>query len=454
MKKIILPALICFISSSAFALNLKQALTKSYKNNEEIELNQSNFLTEIEQFPEALSAFMPRVSIGGSLSEERGSSKPFQGSFSKTNTNKKRTRYLTVKQPVFSGWSSVSQLKAAQSTFRKSRSDYYSKEQEILLKTIEAYIDCIASREKHEISKVSVKANKVILESVEERLKLGDSTRTELANAKEGVASAESKQAVAYANYETSKAQFINIFGEQPINIKMPSPITDIPISVDVLIDKALNSNLQLESARHAIKITKATENASKGQLLPQVNFEFQANDTINSNASSVLGASGKKRDRSSSASLSVNIPILSRGGAEYSEIRKAKQKKRQTAISFHNAIKSIKAQCRSSFAAYTAAKRRIDATDQAVEAASIAYDGAVQEEILGSKSIIDVLSAEAKLNQAKASNVDAKKDLILASYKIKSLIGGLTAKGLKLPVKYFEPEREFKRVKTKIIGF
>jgi outer membrane protein len=48
---------------------------------------------------------------------------------------------------------------------------------------------------------------------------------------------------------------------------------------------------------------------------------------------------------------------------------------------------------------------------------------------------------------------VDTEANYILAAYQIKSLEGNLTAKSLKLPVKYFEPEKEFKKVKMRIIG-
>ena len=108
----------------------------------------------------------------------------------------------------------------------------------------------------------------------------------------------------------------------------------------------------------------------------------------------------------------------------------------------------------RSSWFAFDATKFKIRATAQAVKAAEVAYEGTVQGEALGSKSIIDVLRAEERLNKARERNVDARKEVIVLSYKVRSFIGELTAKAMNLKVKYFSPEHEFKKAKRRIVGF
>ena len=64
------------------------------------------------------------------------------------------------------------------------------------------------------------------------------------------------------------------------------------------------------------------------------------------------------------------------------------------------------------------------------------------------------VIRAEERLNNARDSRVEACKGLALAAYRIKTLIGELTAKDMNLKVEYFEPEAEFKKIKMKIVGF
>jgi outer membrane protein len=153
-------------------------------------------------------------------------------------------------------------------------------------------------------------------------------------------------------------------------------------------------------------------------------------------------------------STLSVNVPILSKGGVEYSDVRKAKYKTRKAVLQLDAQIKQIKSQCKAAWERFNAAKARIEATSQGVKSAEIAYEGMVQEEMLGSKTIIDVITSEEKLIKAREVRVESQKELILASYSIKSLMGELTAEKMKLPVEYFNPDQEFKKLKLRIVGF
>lgn len=69
----------------------------------------------------------------------------------------------------------------------------------------------------------------------------------------------------------------------------------------------------------------------------------------------------------------------------------------------------------------------------------------------MGSKSITEVFLAEENLSRSKIQKVEAHKGAILAAYEIKALMGELTAKSLKLKVKYFTPEEEFQSLKRKL---
>jgi hypothetical protein len=64
MRTLFLFTLIALNSSTSLALELSEALTSGYNNNEKLKIIRSEFLNEIEQFPRALAGFMPRVSAG------------------------------------------------------------------------------------------------------------------------------------------------------------------------------------------------------------------------------------------------------------------------------------------------------------------------------------------------------------------------------------------------------
>ena len=285
----------------------------------------------------------------------------------------------------------------------------------------------------------------------EEKLKLGEATETEIASARAGLAAAETNRLTAYANFQSTKANFVRLFSIEPDDITMPSLPDSLPNSLDELVQKAIRLNPDIDSSRHSASAQKANEIAAKAELLPKVNFSVETGKGIPEQE-----LSGRKKNTlTTTSTLSVNIPIYAQGGAEYSKIRKAKNNTRSAIIGLDETIKQVRANSIGSWEGFEAAKSKIIATSQGIEAAQIAYDGTMQEEIVGVKTILDVLIAEGKLYEAKISKVDAHKSSILASYQIKALTGELTAKSLKLKVQHFSPEDEFKRIKKKlVIGF
>lgn len=454
MRKFYLAAASVLLVANSYAVTLEEALVSSYNNNEELYINRNNFLTEIEKFPRALAGFMPKISIQSQVTDlntKRDSTVPIIVRDNITNKSTRYTHVLVAEQPVFDGFSSMHDLRSAQAAFKAARSDFYSKEQDILLKNIEIYLDCVASEEKYKISQMSVKSNKVQFDAMQEKFKQGEATATDVASAKESYKSAEANMATALANRDFRYATFKQVTNILPENLKMPELPDGLVTNVDELFEIAGRTNLTIDGVRNKIVAAKADSAGAKGQLLPKVSFKIQTDKT---KYNVQKNDNGNINSRGLTSTLSVNIPILSRGGAEYSDIRKANHFYKRTMLTLDSSLKQLKAECVSVLSGFESAKKRLDATNQAVKSSEIAYDGMVQEEMLGSKTIIDVSIAEDRLSRARERLVDTQKDLLFTAYRLKSLTGELTAKALNLSVDYFEPEKEFKRVKFKIVGF
>lgn len=453
MYRLVLFTFITLNFSNSLALELNEALKSGYNNDEKLKIIRSDFLNEIEQFPRALAGFMPKISAGFDATDSKVTRKSnIAAGLDNTSTDNSRySKTLTLDQSIFNGGSSVAELKAAQSAFRASKGDYYAKEQNIFLEEITNYLNCVEATEKYNISKISVKSNRTQLEAVKEKFKLGESTETEVASAESGLATAQANQSIAYANFEAAKAEFLRVFALEATGIKMPELAANLPNSLEELVEIAIAANPNIISSQHSTKASKAGEYAAKGALLPQVSFRIQSGDTRYSPEDQLRQ---NFNSNSVTSTLSVNVPILSKGGVEYSDIRRAKYKTRKAVLQLDTQIKQIKSQCKASWEKFNAAKTRIAATSQGVKSGEIAYEGMLQEEMLGSKTIIDVIMSEEKLSKTREARVEAQRELILASYNIKSLMGELTAEKMKLPVEYFNPDQEFKKLKLRIVGF
>ncbi|WP_017443261.1 TolC family protein [Rickettsia gravesii] len=453
MRKLTTFIVTLLLTSSVVAVDLQEALTEGYKNNEELKAARIKFLDSIEQFPRAFSGFMP--SAGLQINRQNNKTKYNKKYADRLGLTPRATDSdqgaLTIQQSLFNGGSSVAALKAAQAGFRAARGAYYAGEQKILLNLITVYLDCFESKAKYDISESRVRTNIQQVNTVEEKLRLGEATEVDIATARAGLAAAETNKLAAYADFQGKKANFIRVFGIEPTNITMPELPKMLPASLDELTGRAAKLNPDIDSARHNVTSAKALEMAEKGKLLPQVSVQLQSGRTYYNPQDGINAIN----NRSYTTTLSVNIPIYPEGGAQYSRIRSAKNQTRNSAVQLDSAIKQTQAGVVSVWEGFETAKSRIVAANQGVDAAQISYDGTVQEEIVGSKTILDVLTAEEKLYEAKITRVDAYKSSVLAAYQMKLLIGELTAQSLKLKVKYFSPEEEFKTIKKKMfIGF
>ncbi len=86
-------------------------------------------------------------------------------------------------------------------------------------------------------------------------------------------------------------------------------------------------------------------------------------------------------------------------------------------------------------------------------QAAEVALNGVVQEEQVGSRTILDVLDAEQELLDARSNLVVATRNEVVASLELRQVIGTLTAHALALPVTPYDPEDNYRRVRGKWWG-
>ena len=83
------------------------------------------------------------------------------------------------------------------------------------------------------------------------------------------------------------------------------------------------------------------------------------------------------------------------------------------------------------SFEALRAARRQIAALDEQVQAAAAALEGTREEAIAGARTVLDVLNAELELFIAQIRRERALEQEVVASYRLRAAIGGLTLAGL-----------------------
>ncbi len=424
------------------AMTLHEAMAVAYKNNPELKAERAALKAIDESMPQALSGFLPNVSI----SYSRGQNKTrLNGTGSDTFTSDVRS--LNVNQPIFDGGSTVAAVNAASARIDAGRETLRNAVQNLLNNSVATYMDVLRTRE---VVKLSAHNENVLTEQLDatrQRFELGESTRTDVSQAESRLARATSDRITAEAEAVTAAANFKRIhLVEAPKLITMPKNLPPVPESYEEGLAQSLAGQPELQSLLHSYQAAGYNVHQQQGELLPEVDLVGRI--TRSENPSQFTQQSDDE-----SVTLDVVVPLF-QGGGEYSAIREAKRSKEQIAYQIDNARNIITQNFTDAWQQIITTKANIDASNANVTAAEIALDGVRKENEFGSRTILDILDAEQELFDAKVNLVTAERNHVVAVYNLLRSTGELSAEKLSLNTPIYDPQSHYRKVRNKVIGF
>jgi outer membrane protein len=433
LKKITSICCLALLTSSAYAKDISEYLADAYSNSDTLKQSQMKFKTEVEDYPAALTGFLPGASYNINKFAGANGKIPNENFMDSTSN----PSGINVNMNLFNGGGSMAVLRMAQTKYYTARLAFYDSEQKFLAESIKTYLDYYEAIQICKISDMTVEHSRKNLDSVEARLKLGEATKTDLAFAQSSYSASLSQKSDSMSKLIQAKTNFITSFGSDDENIALPE-IPDLRVvDKNDLQEKMLTSNLDLNHAKYAINTSKLQILASASRLAPSVS----ANLNVSSDSNYI-------------SSIGIQVPIFNNATNSYSETRKARYALRSATYNLNNITNKIRDLANVAWSQFESSKLQVQYLLEASDAGKLAYEGTVKEEEVGNKSILDVLEAQSKWNNTQIKYIEAQKNMLMAAYIIRQLSGQLTAKSLRLDTNLFEPEKEFKKIKFKLIGF
>ncbi len=433
------------LTSIARGETLEEALAMAYSTNPELAARRANLRTVDEEIAIAKSGYRPQA--GSNIEVTRSSTNP-DGSpaFGSTNQNYN----ASISQPLFRGYRTVNGVKSAQNSIYAGREQLRGTEQGVLFDAVSAYMDVI-----RDIAVVSLNQNQVQvlrrqLQATRDRFRVGELTRTDVAQSEARVSSAESQRIAAEGQLNISRDAYARVVGQEPGTLVKPS-LPVVPPTLDEAVAIAVQENPQLAAAKFVEQASQYDVQTAKGAVYPSANAVASAGRSDRSNTGNqVFGSSASTVG---SVGAQINIPLY-QAGAEYARVRQAKQRASQRRIEISVAERQVVEQARNAWAQYLTARANIAAQQSAVKANEVAAEGVRQEQSVGSRTILDVLDAEQELLNARVQLVLAERNASVASYGVLASIGRLDVKSLNLKVDAYDPTRHYENVKDKWFGW
>ncbi len=435
------------LASAAFALGagqvsaetLIEAMVSAYSSNPTLQAERARQRGTDELVPQALSGWRPTVNTEGTIAHVWSSA-----SGAGSSENDPKSVAIGLSQPIFRGLKTINGTKAAEANVEAGKQSLLAIEQDILFQAIQAYMNVIRDRQIVGLRQQNVNVLGKQLTAADERFKVGEITRTDVAQSRARVSGARSGVASANATLAASVANYINVVGHKPGSLKYPR-LAKLPRNLDAAQAAASEINPNILAAAYVEEASNYNIEVVKGDLLPFASLDASA--SFNDNPSN-----GTSRSESARIEGVLTIPIYE-AGRVYSSVREAKHVASQRRLQVIQAGRSVRESVSISWNNLAAARQIIRSAKEQVSAAQLALDGVRQEYFVGSRTTLDVLDAETEVVNARISLVSAERDQIVAAYQILGSIGRLTARDLSLPVEYYDADENYLNVRGKWFG-
>ncbi|THK40131.1 transporter [Ensifer sp. MPMI2T] len=426
---------------AALAETIAGAMAKAYANNPDLNAARAGLRATDEGVPIAKSGFRPQISASAT------------GTLTRTDIEKTGTRDfhsgqigISITQMIFDGFQTLNNVRAAESNVFSSRETLKANEIQILLAAAQAYANIARDQQVVSIRRQNLAFLREQLNASQARLEVGEGTRTDVSQAEAELANAQSLLVSAIAQLKQSEAVYVQIVGAAPTGIRQPAPASkSMPRSLDQAVATGLRENPQILAAQYAVDSAGFQVKSAEGTMLPGV--VLQGAVTRNTgNAGQGLD------DTTASITARLEVPIY-QGGAEYGQIRQAKEILGQQRILVDSARASVQQTVVSAYAQLDSALARITASRSQISAANLALEGVIEERKVGQRTTLDVLDSQQDVLDAQESLAAAQRDAVVASYSLLAAIGRLTVKTQGLAVAEYRSEEHYEAVKDKWFG-
>jgi outer membrane protein len=289
------------------------------------------------------------------------------------------------------------------------------------------------------------------LRQTNDRFKVGEVTRTDVAQAETRLAQGRAIVLSAESQYARSRANYRQFIGVEA-GVLQPGA------AVDRLTPPRLGQAVEIARVRHpsvgvamfgidaAVLQVKITE----GSLYPQAQLIGGVSQIWDSGSSVTV-----LQQFNAFVGAQVTVPIYNAYNAglagatdAFSAIRAAKETVGQKRMDLETARDQVQANVVTAWGQLEAAKAQILATQAQVASAEIALNGVREEARLGERTTLDVLNAQQELVNARTALVTAQHDRVVASYTLLSAVGELNLPKLGIVIPLYDPMVRYQQVR------
>ncbi len=428
-------ALIAGVPLAASAQSLEDALTSAYANNPTLQAERALLRSTDEDVPQALSNWRPTVSLSasqgythdgfsGNLGAEGlpGVTAPIGSpNGSVTEALHPYSYGVTITQPVYRGGRTAAQTEQALDLVRAERANLVNVEQTIFITVVTDYMNVVEQQATVDLNINNEQVLRKQLEATQDQFRVGEKTRTDVAEAEAAFAQAVSQRLAAEGQLQVFRVTYQHDVGDLPGKLTAPSAIPELPTGRDEAVGLAAQAAPAVIQAQYTQAAAEANVNLVKGALLPTLSVQGTAQRATDQQEA------GTRIDEYA-VTAQLSMPLYE-GGATYSQARAAAQVVAQRKSQLDDARRVAVENAAQAWEQLQSTRATIKSEREQIRANEIALEGVQQEASVGSRTILDILNQEQTLFQSRVSLVTSQRDEVVFEFTLAQSIGRLNAK-------------------------
>ena len=283
------------IPAPTAAQTLTEAFAYAYNNNPALLAERAKLRATDEQVPQALSGWRPTVTFsanggftrsGEKIEGPAGTRTPCASDNNPNDTTlgtcianfQQRLMDLRVVQNVYSGGRTEAQTRQAVNNVQSERAAVLARETQVFQQVAQAYLDVVRDQNLVEVARNNEQVLKKQLEATRDRFRVGEVTRTDVAQAESSLAQATAQRINAEGQLEVSRANYTHQVGHPPGRLIMPRERPVLPATLETALSLAANDNPNVISASFNELASRDNVDFIRGQLLPQISIVGDVN--------------------------------------------------------------------------------------------------------------------------------------------------------------------------------
>ena len=385
------------VALPARSQTLSEVLAQAYSNNPTLLSARAQLRSVDENVPQALAGWRPSVTINSAVGVTDSRSRALQQqydpnerrfyfqqpqsqtvqtaqgplTFAVPNTNhierSTAQNSIVINQPVFRGGRTVYTTRRAENQVLAQRARLLQTEQQVLQQTIEFYVNVIRDQE---LLRLNINNEQVLTEQLRatsERFRVGEITRTDVAQAESRLAAARASRTQSEGDLQISRAQYQRLVGTPPQRLVAPQPLRPPVRTAQEAGQVAATNNPQVVAALFEEAGARDNIDIQLAQLLPQLSLQGQAARIDNQ---------FQPHSRVTSGQVTANLTLpLYQGGAEYAAVRQARQQAQQLRQTVDEQRRNAVQQATQAWEQFQSSRAQVDSQRAAIRAAEIALD-------------------------------------------------------------------------------